>query len=117
METKRTPADERRRTELVPFSNALLFLVFCLMAATGLAMAFRLGDGGERLFGATRHEWARVHSLAALSFVSVTLIHLWVNWDWVLATARRLRWPTLVVAFLGLALIAAFWVAPVAALP
>jgi hypothetical protein len=45
-----------RRTELVPFSNALLYLVFCLLAATGLAMEFRLDDSNAILpFAAHRN--------------------------------------------------------------
>ena len=101
-----------RRTELVPFSNALLYLVFCLLAATGLAMEFRLDDSNAILLGVAKRDWARVHALTALSFLSLTAVHLWVNWPWLRGLLTRLRWPTLVVTTLGLIILATFLLAP-----
>jgi hypothetical protein len=93
-------------------SNALLFLAFCVLAATGLAMTFRLDDGAARLLGMGRQDWARVHALMALSFLSLVGLHLWVNWRWVRAMLARRRWPTVVVAIAGLAILAAALLAP-----
>ena len=101
-----------RRTELVAFSNALLYLAFCLLAATGLAMEFRLDDSNANLLGVAKRDWARVHALTAISFLSLTAIHLWVNWPWLRALLARLRWPTLVVTTTGLVILATFLLAP-----
>jgi hypothetical protein len=106
-----SPANPRR-TELVSFSNALLYLTFCLLAATGLAMEFRLDHNYAILLGVSKRDWAQVHALTAISFLSLTAVHLWVNWPWLRAVFKRLRWPTLVVATMGLMVLAAFLLAP-----
>ena len=110
--TSATSASAPRRTELVPFSNALLYLAFCLLAATGLAMELRLDDSNAMLLGEAKRDWARVHALTALSFLSLTAVHLWVNWPWLRGLLTRLRWPTLVVTTLGLIILATFLLAP-----
>ena len=110
--TPTTSTSSPRRTELVPFSNALLYLVFCLLAASGLAMEFRLDDSNAVLLGVAKRDWARVHALTAISFLSLTTVHLWVNWPWLRALLTRLRWPTLVVTATGLVILATFLVAP-----
>jgi MFS superfamily sulfate permease-like transporter len=94
-------------------SNALLYLAFCLLAATGLAMTFRLDDRAGLLLGLTKQEWARVHAITALSVLSLVILHLWVNWGWIRSMVKRLRWPTLLVALLGLVMIALALLAPV----
>jgi hypothetical protein len=101
------------RTDLVPFSNALLYLAFCVLAGSGLALEFRLKYANATLLGIVRRDWVDFHRLVALSFLSLSAVHLWVNWPWLRATLARLRWPTLVVAALGLAVLATFLLAPV----
>jgi len=100
------------RKDFGPVSNAALYLVFCLLAATGLAMAFRLDDDGALLLGVPKRDWATVHAIAALSVLSLVALHLWVNWPWIRSMATRLRWRTIVVASLGLALLALALLAP-----
>ena len=107
-----TSTSSPRRTELVPFTNALLYLVFCVLAATRLAMEFRLDDGNAILLGVTKRDWARVHALTAISFLSLTAVHLWINLPWLRALLARLRWPTLVVTTTGLVILATFLLAP-----
>ncbi len=112
----RSEPPERARSaasELVPFSNALLFIAFCVLAGTGLALEFRLKYANATLLGVVRRDWVDFHRLVALSFLSLAAVHLWVNWPWLRATLARLRWPTLVVAALGLAILATFLFAPV----
>lgn len=122
-----TPADERTppdppdpateprslRNELVPFSNALLYLVFCVLAGTGLAMEFRLKYANSKMLGVLRLDWVAFHRLVALSFLSLCAIHLWVNFPWLRTMLKRLRWPTVIVAVVGLAVLATFLFAPV----
>ena len=100
------------RSDIGPLSTALLYLAFCLLAATGLAMAFRL-DGEAMMLGLGKQDWARIHAIAALNVLSLVVLHLWVNWRWIRSVLRYLRWPTVMVALLGLAMLAVALVAPV----
>jgi hypothetical protein len=75
-------------------------------------MTFRFDDGADRLLGMGKQDWARVHALMALSFLSLVGLHLWVNWRWLSAILVRCRWPTIVVAIAGLATLATALLAP-----
>jgi Domain of unknown function (DUF4405) len=101
------------RNDIGPISNALLYLVFCVLAATGLAMTFRLDDRGSAILGLGKQDWARVHAIAALSVLSLVVLHLWVNWRWIRSILARLRWPTVLVALVGLAMLVLALAAPV----
>jgi magnesium-transporting ATPase (P-type) len=101
------------RSDIGPISNALLYLAFCVLAATGLVMTFRLEDGRAMLLGLSKQDFARLHAITALSVLSLVLLHLWVNWRWIRAMLARLRWRTLVVGGVGLAMLAAALIAPV----
>jgi hypothetical protein len=90
-----------------------LYLVFCVLAATGLAMAFRLDDSGATLLGMAKRDWASVHAIAALSVLSLVVLHLWVNWAWLRSVFARLKWSTALIAVLGLAMLAIALLAPV----
>jgi hypothetical protein len=106
------PTRKSLRNELGPISNAALYLGFCLLAGTGSAMLFRLEDGRATLLGLVRQDWALVHAVAALSVLSLVALHLWLNWPWIRSMVLRLRWPTVVIALLGLAMIAVALLAP-----
>jgi hypothetical protein len=90
-----------------------LYLVFCLLAGTGLAMEFRLDHDGASLLGMTKRDWAQVHAITALSVLSLVAFHLWANWPWLRSVLGRLRWQTVVVLTLGLTVLAIFLLAPV----
>jgi hypothetical protein len=111
--TKPPSPPSARRKEVGPFSNGVLYLVFCLLAGTGLAMEFRLDDASATLLGVAKRDWARVHAITALSVLSLVAFHLWVNWPWLRSVLARLCWPTLVVVAVGLAVLATFLHAPV----
>jgi hypothetical protein len=111
--TKPPSRPPARRKDIVPFSNAVLYLVFCVMAGTGLALGFRLDDGGAMLLGVARRDWVRVHAVTALSVLSLVALHLWVNWPWLRSVLARLRWATVVVVAVGVAMLAIFLLAPV----
>ncbi len=100
-------------SELVPFSNALLFIGFCVLAGTGLALEFRLKYANATLLGVVRRDWVDFHRLVALSFLSLSAIHLWVNLPWLRSMLVRVRWPTLIVMAMGVAILATFLFAPV----
>jgi len=111
--TKQPSQPPARRSDIVPFSNGVLYLVFCLLAGTGLALEFRLDDGGATLLGVARRDWVRVHAVTALSVLSLVAFHVWVNWPWLRSILVRLRWPTVVTVTLGLSVLATFLLAPV----
>jgi hypothetical protein len=111
--TRSTTHRVSKRKDILPFSNAVLYLVFCLLAATGLALEFRLDDAGDRMLGLSKRDWARVHAITALSVLSLVAFHLWSNWPWIRSALTRLRWRTLLVAGVGLALLATALLAPV----
>jgi cell division protein FtsW (lipid II flippase) len=101
------------RKDIVPFSNGVLYLVFCLLAATGLALEFRLDEPTDQMLGLSKRDWARVHAITALSVLSLVAFHLWTNWPWIRTMLSRLRWRTVIVALVGLALLVTALLAPV----
>jgi hypothetical protein len=108
-----TPARTSKRKDILPFSNAVLYIVFCLLASTGLALEFRLEDASDRMLGLAKRDWARVHSITALSVLSLVVFHLWTNWPWIRSQLARLSWRTVIVAAVGLAMVATALLAPV----
>src|SRR5690606_3856983 len=47
-------------------------------------------SGHDRtLWRLTRHQWGDLHFWLALAVVAIILVHLWLHWTWVVATARR----------------------------
>lgn len=95
--------------------NALLWLVFCGMAGTGLLMAFRLPPGAEGGRGLTaaglgRHEWGDVHMWLSYAFLALILVHLAWHWRWFWqVAAKRRSWP--LVAGLGAGIALLMWLA------
>jgi hypothetical protein len=108
-----SPTARSVRSDLGPISNAVLYLAFCVLAATGLVMTFRLEGGPETLLGLGKQDYARIHAITALSVLSLVVLHLWVNWRWIRTMLARVRWRTVVVATVGLVLLAVALLAPV----
>ena len=82
--------------------NALALLVFCAMVSTGLVLKFILPPGSgrsnrvaggrhgghyESLLGMSRHEWGELHFFISLGFLAVLVVHLFLHWSWIQATA------------------------------
>jgi hypothetical protein len=101
--------------------NALLWLVFCAMAGTGLLLAFRLPPGsrggrGLSALGLSRHEWGDWHTWLSYAFLAMILLHLALHWRWFWqVAARKKRWPLLLGFGAGLALLIALALQPVSA--
>jgi hypothetical protein len=95
--------------------NALLWLVFCGMAGTGLLLAFRLppgsrGGAGLTAMGWGRHDWGDVHTWLSYAFLALIAAHLALHWRWLWQVAARKRaWPLIVGIGAGLVLM--FWLA------
>ncbi len=86
--------------------NLVLYLLLCFMVGTGWVMWQRLprgsGHGGGRgrgaiegeasragdaLLGLTRHEWGDWHLYAGLAMLALSVLHLLLNWAWLVKIA------------------------------
>jgi len=114
-----TPGKFSVRTFTPRLLNALLWLVFCSMAGTGLLLAFRLPPGsqggrGLSAWGLSRHEWGDLHTWLSYGFLALILTHLALHWRWFWqVAARKKRWPLLLGFGAGLALLLALTLQPV----
>ncbi|GAB4240357.1 MAG: hypothetical protein OHK005_02480 [Candidatus Methylacidiphilales bacterium] len=105
---------------LVPqLLNLILWLSFCVMAGTGLLLAFRLPPGsrggrGLQAMGLGRHDWAEIHTWVSYVFIVGIILHLILHWRWLWQVAcRRRAWPMLAGIGLGLALLFYLFLQPV----
>lgn len=100
-------------------SNAMLWLVSCGMAATGLLLAFRLPPGREggkglSVMGWDRHEWGDLHTWMGYVIMGLILVHLALHWRWLWqVAAKKHRWPLLLGFGLGFAMIVTLLAWPV----
>lgn len=107
------------RTLLPRILNALLWLVFCAMAGTGLLLAFRLPPGsrggrGLSAWGMSRHEWGDWHTWLSYAFLALILVHLVLHWRWFWQVASRKKaWPLMLGFGTGLLLLAVLALQPV----
>jgi hypothetical protein len=99
--------------------NAMLWLVFCGMAGTGLLLAFQLPPGsrgghGLSALGLSRHEWGDFHTWLSYAFLALTITHLALHWRWFWqVAAKKKRWPLVLGFGIGLALLLALALQPV----
>ena len=95
--------------------NALMWLVFCGMAGTGLLLAFRLppgslGGAGLTAMGWGRHDWGDVHTWLSYVFLALIAAHLALHWRWLWqVAARKHAWP--LVVGIGAGLVLMMWLA------
>jgi mono/diheme cytochrome c family protein len=74
--------------------NLLLYLSFCVMIGTGLLMAYRLvpgslGGQGLEVLRWDRHQWGDLHRWISYLFVALMLVHLALNWNWLVKCAAK----------------------------
>ena len=107
------------RTLLPRILNALLWLVFCAMAGTGLLLAFRLPPGsrggrGLSAWGMSRNEWGDWHTWLSYAFLALILLHLVLHWRWFWQVASRKKtWPLILGFGAGMVLMASLALQPV----
>src|SRR5271157_5198510 len=69
-----------------------LYLVACVTAGTGLLLAYRLPHGADNasrvvFFGYGRHEWGDIHTWLAYFGLLLVVVHLALNWQWLVKVA------------------------------
>jgi len=106
--------------------NLALYLLGCFMLGTGWVMWQRLPRGSgyrnragpadhadNAILGLTRHEWGDWHLYAGLALVALSILHLLMNWTWMVKIAASSKaWPLIVGLAAGLVVIAFFVLIP-----
>ena len=80
-----------KRSSLNKIVDSSGFLLFVVMASSGLVMEFLLPPrSGQRLsvMGMTRHDWGDFHLIVAYLFLAVMALHLALHWRFVLEVVR-----------------------------
>ena len=107
--------------------NLALYLILCFMIGTGWIMWQRLprgsGHGPGRgqqgretpaILGLTRHEWGDWHLYAGIAFLALSVLHLILNWTWLVKiAASRHAWRLWTGLAAGAAIIAILALLPV----
>jgi len=76
--------------------DTLLFISFFGLAIIGILMAFFLAEGptlndqSKYFLGLHRHQWGDIHLILSLAFITLTIIHLMLAWNWVKAQSCRM---------------------------
>ena len=73
--------------------DALLFVDICSMAAIGLLLAFVIPSGkspeaSKYFMSLHRHEWGDIHLYLSLFMLGLLVLHVWLNWTWVVNSTR-----------------------------
>lgn len=73
--------------------DALIFVDLCSIAAIGMLLAFVVpggkGPDASKVFmGLHRHDWGDIHFNLALLLIGLLVLHLWLNWAWVVNTTK-----------------------------
>jgi hypothetical protein len=73
--------------------DTLLFVDVCSIGAIGLLLAFvvpsgKAPDASKFFMGLHRHEWGDIHLYLSLFMLGLLVLHVWLNWTWVVSSAR-----------------------------
>jgi hypothetical protein len=73
--------------------DALLFVDLCSIAAIGLMLAFVIpsGRGSEAskfFMGLHRRQWGDIHLYLSLFMLGLIVLHIWLNWAWVVSFTK-----------------------------
>ena len=130
VKTKPRPNAQERRVPIKPGSSPgkatwkkvidlALYLIACALTGTGLLLAYRLphgqGHAGRILFlGYGRHAWGEIHTWLAYVAISLAVVHLLLNWQWLVKVAASKRvWRLAVGVLTGLIIVGAFLLLPI----
>jgi len=99
--------------------DLVLYLVACVTAGTGLLLAYRLPHGAGNasrvvFFGYGRHEWGDIHTWLAYFGIFLVVVHLALNWQWLVKVAASKHiWRLAAGILSGLLIVIAFLFLPV----
>jgi hypothetical protein len=99
--------------------DLVLYLVACMTAGTGVLLAYRLPHGAGNasrvvFFGYGRHEWGDIHTWLAYFVIFLAVVHLALNWQWLLKVAASKHiWRLAAGILSGLLIVIAFLLLPV----
>ena len=91
-----------------------LYMVACVTAGTGLLLAYRLPHGAGNagrvvFFGYGRHEWGDIHTWLAYLGIILVVVHLALNWQWLVKVAASKHiWRLAAGILSGLLIVIAF---------
>jgi hypothetical protein len=100
-------------------TDLVLFLSACMLTGTGLLLAYRLphgqGHAGRVLFlGYGRHEWGDIHTWLAYVAIFLVVVHLLLNWTWLVKVAASKHLWRLAAGFVvGFSIVGVFLLTPV----
>jgi len=85
-----------RRANINFLVDAVAFVAFVLLAATGVLLRYVLPPGSghfSTLWGMDRHEWGQVHFWIAVALMASLGLHLFLHWRWIvtMVTGRSRR--------------------------
>jgi hypothetical protein len=106
-----------QRNALRYLIDALLFVDLSAIAVVGLLLGFVIprGRDGDKVFlGLHRHDWGDIHLYLSLALLALLVLHLWLNWRWVVTISRRIfeqrwRWVLLSLSMGWFALLLVAW--------
>jgi hypothetical protein len=105
-----------QRTALKYLVDVLLFVDICSVSVIGILLGFvipkgRVPDRDKYFLGLHRHEWGSIHLWLSIALLVLVVIHIWLNWSWVVQVSRRLfetRWRMMLVIFCASSLVVLF---------
>lgn len=97
--------------------DALMFVDLCAVTFVGflLACVIPTGPGRDKGFlGLHRHEWGDVHFTLCMGLLALLVLHIWMNYKWVVEISKRIfggRWRLALSAlcFAWIPLLLAAW--------
>lgn len=74
-----------RKPDVNLIINVAAFILFLLLASTGLLIWLQLppGHGYLTVWGMNRHAWGDIHFWIAVSFLVLIVVHLVLHWSWI----------------------------------
>jgi hypothetical protein len=89
--------------------DVLLFIDLVSVSVVGILLGFiiprgRGPDGSKFFLGLHRHQWGNLHLYLSLLLLVLLVVHLWLNWTWILCTSKRVfaeRWKKGLFLILG----------------
>ena len=75
--------------------DTLAYVAMVGLAATGLALAYRLPPGFHKqgLLGMGRHGWGDIHFYISIGLMALAVLHLVLHWGWMMRSIGKAPLP------------------------